>query len=713
MATLAISRRRRRTMNVTSTMVTIGGNSAITFLLLMVLLAVQKISGEKTTTTTLVSDVAAAPTAATAVIFVDTPCHVFDGSRGGTFVDDEEEETGININSNSNSNNKNNNNNEDDESLLVRYENILVGEGIWIGLYREQDLLDVLNSTSNTTTTTTSDTKENRLPDRLPPVSRLVAWEFICRQEDNCNEAVAGRSSSSSGDAILDLSTVKKIMDLRNEKLQRYVVVVSANHGDTSQPPQATTTIEIVQAIDDCSSTATATTTDTEGETTSIVGSLIVPTLPPSPAADETAPNPVPTINLPPVFNVPSHSIMDVPSHSIMDVLEKEEEPVDQTSHGVPFVDQPPARIVPDQQQVRKLINDAKNWISELITQDGDNMGLFLRLVFHDCVGGCDGCIDMTNPDNNGLSDVMDTLQPIVDHFDELREQQQQQQNGATAGLLHLTRTDIWMLSGLVASEHALPEDMRGMITFPLHWIGRRTCEMSQPKEEDIDTLATTTTVEGGCGVDFFDQPSSCTMRQGGHRHLCHSEAGTKTVQDFFDETFGFDAQQVTAIMGAHSLGKMRREVSGHKDLSWDLSPFTLDNGYWIELAGNPPDYQLVDVDNTDLPPESKIPSIRRQWFGVVRGSPVGFMNSDLALGVNLPDLSEENGHDVGCDFISGSAPTVDRFRAQVEHIPNACQRDTPFLEHIFRYLSDTELFLLEYRDVLNLLIDFGHHKVP
>ena len=139
--------------------------------------------------------------------------------------------------------------------------------------------------------------------------------------------------------------------------------------------------------------------------------------------------------------------------------------------------------------------------------------------------------------------------------------------------------------------------------------------------------------------------------------------------------------------------------------------------GYWIELAGNPPDFQLVDVDNTDLPAESNIPSRRRQWFGVVRGSPVGFMNSDLALGVNLPDLlsgDDDDGHGhVTCDFIGGSSTTVDGFKAQIEDIPNACERDTPFLEHIFRYLSDTRLFLLEYRDVLNVLVDFGHHKIP
>lgn len=125
-------------------------------------------------------------------------------------------------------------------------------------------------------------------------------------------------------------------------------------------------------------------------------------------------------------------------------------------------------------------------------------------------------------------------------------------------------------------------------------------------------------------------------------------------------------------------------------------------------MAGNPPDFQLQEVVNDDLPPESGIPN-RQQWHGVINGdSEVTFMNVDLAMGVNLPDV-----HDVSCDFLSGSATTLKRFEEQAQVNPGACVRDTPFLEHIFRYLADTRLFLEEFRDVLNLLIDFGHHKVP
>ena len=43
-------------------------------------------------------------------------------------------------------------------------------------------------------------------------------------------------------------------------------------------------------------------------------------------------------------------------------------------------------------------------------------MRTLVRLGFHDCVsasGTCDGCIDLDDPENNGLADVLNTLTPI------------------------------------------------------------------------------------------------------------------------------------------------------------------------------------------------------------------------------------------------------------------------------------------------------------
>eukprot|EP00121_Abeoforma_whisleri_P016164 Awhi_evm1s14843 len=49
--------------------------------------------------------------------------------------------------------------------------------------------------------------------------------------------------------------------------------------------------------------------------------------------------------------------------------------------------------------------------IDNLIDDDDDEVPKLVRLSFHDCVGGCDGCINLNNPENNGLGPIVDTLE--------------------------------------------------------------------------------------------------------------------------------------------------------------------------------------------------------------------------------------------------------------------------------------------------------------
>merc|ERR1712172_284306 len=41
-----------------------------------------------------------------------------------------------------------------------------------------------------------------------------------------------------------------------------------------------------------------------------------------------------------------------------------------------------------------------------------------VRLAFHDCVGGCDGCIDKVNLANAGLEPFVNTLEPIFKRYE-------------------------------------------------------------------------------------------------------------------------------------------------------------------------------------------------------------------------------------------------------------------------------------------------------
>ena len=99
--------------------------------------------------------------------------------------------------------------------------------------------------------------------------------------------------------------------------------------------------------------------------------------------------------------------------------------------------------------EVVKLIEDSKY---ELIPK-------FLRLGFHDCVGGCDGCVDLTNPDNKGLREPIEAIGGLVRKF----------RNS-------LSRADIWALATLVAADMAVVHGRPGGLRFPMRYIGRRDC---------------------------------------------------------------------------------------------------------------------------------------------------------------------------------------------------------------------------------------------
>ena len=40
-------------------------------------------------------------------------------------------------------------------------------------------------------------------------------------------------------------------------------------------------------------------------------------------------------------------------------------------------------------------------------------MAKMIRIGFHDCVGGCDGCLNVDNDSNAGLSGIVATLEDL------------------------------------------------------------------------------------------------------------------------------------------------------------------------------------------------------------------------------------------------------------------------------------------------------------
>lgn len=148
--------------------------------------------------------------------------------------------------------------------------------------------------------------------------------------------------------------------------------------------------------------------------------------------------------------------------------------------------------------------------IRSVIEDDRDLLPKFVRLSFHDCVGvgGCNGCVDLNNPDNGGLDVPIDALEAIFND------------NNAPS----LSRADLWALAGLVAARRGA-QLARGTVPEFRFRFGREDCATS-PQGASNDVL-----------------PSASSL-------------GTTEVFDFFDEKFGFNEDETVALMGAHTLGR-------------------------------------------------------------------------------------------------------------------------------------------------------------
>lgn len=163
--------------------------------------------------------------------------------------------------------------------------------------------------------------------------------------------------------------------------------------------------------------------------------------------------------------------------------------------------------------------------ITTLISRNSELASKFIRLSFHDCVGGCDGCIDMTNADNKGLDVPIQALAPFVPPL-------------ASTG--PLSRADAWALAGVVSSRIATASAGLGNI-FTAFKYGRVDCGLGN-------------------------------STSGPDRTLPSPNADFATTTLFFAANFGLNANQSVALLGAHAIGLASRSNSGF-DAQWKANP--------------------------------------------------------------------------------------------------------------------------------------------
>lgn len=311
-----------------------------------------------------------------------------------------------------------------------------------------------------------------------------------------------------------------------------------------------------------------------------------------------------------------------------------------------------------------KHMEDAKKEITTLINNDIKLAATFLRMEFHDCIGGCDGCIDLDHKDNAGLNGVIDLLQPIVNRH---------AKNG-------FSRADVWALAATVAADVSQQPDSRVDIT--LKWWGRVDCENAgQP-------------CRGPNGENV-----SCSSKKGPHHEFPNLHMHTSDLYSFMRNQFNFNQRDTVAIMGAHTLGKIRTEnfkIDGPN--GWVLDNKVLNNQYYGELVGGQNPNDPIDVLINDAPAWRRaIENTVRHWVGSPGGVKIVMLNTDIALVRNLDssNMDKSIGR-VTCAFEDNTARAAGI--SVCPHVDGALQTAAEFFHDNIKWLR-------AFRDVLDRMM--------
>jgi hypothetical protein len=318
-------------------------------------------------------------------------------------------------------------------------------------------------------------------------------------------------------------------------------------------------------------------------------------------------------------------------------------------------------------------INELRAEVSKLIEDsDRELIPKFLRLGFHDCVGGCDGCVDMTYPDNKGLQEPIDAIYPLVTKFKD-----------------RYSRADIWTMATLVSADLAVVDGRPHGYHFLMRYIGRTDCKGADAK--------------GAGGPDIVMPTNDLT---------------THELLAFFKDEFDMDMDETVTIMGAHAVAVARRENVGFgnvdKEDGWvyNAHEYELNNRYYDMLIGDDMTWEMELVHN-----ENGVPS-RYQWYQEKGGEderPI-MTNTDMALARDLAGYmnvdKDGNQGAVSCAYkveeTESGGSTYTR-RRSVQSKPVVCPVAHDTVAKMHEYKMDNELFLIDFEQVLEKMLNNGY----
>lgn len=117
---------------------------------------------------------------------------------------------------------------------------------------------------------------------------------------------------------------------------------------------------------------------------------------------------------------------------------------------------------------------DFTNLIASLDSHllSGQNLARALRLSFHDCIDGCNGCINGQNPDNARLKLFIFELESLIAEYEPKSFYGK-----------YLTRADFWALAGMRAAY--LASNYTGLTPVSMNFkVGRKNCKNGSLKDE-------------------------------------------------------------------------------------------------------------------------------------------------------------------------------------------------------------------------------------
>lgn len=316
-------------------------------------------------------------------------------------------------------------------------------------------------------------------------------------------------------------------------------------------------------------------------------------------------------------------------------------------------------------------VDSARAEIQALLSSDPTLAPQFVKLAFHDCVGGCDGCVDLADSDNDGLSAPITALDGIVSAY--VQAQSSSGPGGPTgptgpggSGHLTISRADIWALAALEGANFG--QNPPGTVDFPMEWIGRVDCE----NKGDICYNA------HGSEVD-------CSAKAGPHRDLPDPDLHTMDLMNWFHDEFGFKFPNVISFMGGNY---------------WTRNGGVLDNTYYSYLVGgtsmDEPDPVLIN----DAPCWKQVATLSDgfEWASCDGSITANLLNVDIALARNFDGYIEETG-EVLCQFVPMQGVLA----------PACDASDYMYLMILGEYKADNTHWLQDFKDVLNSIILQGY----